>query len=295
MSRTRHHRPQAEAHTSPVRIFAVVLVAVFVVELLIMVLGTQLSASRRSGLGFALVDGALLVAALSPALWMLVVRPLRSLVAERGALLAQALRVQEDERLRVARDLHDELGQRQVAALLAIAAAGRAGTLEEARERAEAARELVAGAIESTRRLARGLAPGVLDDLGLQAAVERICEDMQASGSLAVECTVHIGSQRLARSVEIAAYRIVQEALANVARHAQAQRARVAVALEGDCIVVEVSDDGRGLTGGSSGGLGLAGMRERAAALGGSVTIGVGDEGRGTRVRAVMPAEVQQP
>ncbi len=284
------------AAVSPLRVFVLVLAIVFAVELAIMALLVAAVPGQRTSAVLSLIDSLALVAALCPALWLLVVRPLRSLVAERGALLTRTLTIQEQERARLARDLHDELGQAQTAVLLGLRSVANARSLEEARERAESVHEVAVGAVEATRRMARGLSPSVLTDFGLHEAVERVCEDVSAATGTDIARTIDIGALRLHPSIEIAAYRVVQEALTNAVKHAEAKVISVALRLENHRLTLEVRDDGRGLPypGDAGSGLGLASMRQRVLLLGGEFRLS-STPGAGTSLRASFPAEPPSP
>ena len=134
-----------------------------------------------------------------------------------------------------------------------------------------------------------GLRPPALDDLGLLAALEQQAETVRAGGLRVEVVPEHVGA--LPAAVEVAAYRIVAEALTNVTRHARATSVRVRLVNEPGALVVEVSDDGIGISSERTAGVGLLSLRERAAELGGSTTVSCPPEG-GTIVRAVLPAEV---
>jgi two-component system sensor histidine kinase UhpB len=276
---------------SPVRVVAILLAIIFGVELGIMLLMEEQALPRGSRVVFALLDAVLLVLIISPMLWFLVVRPLRRAVAERGELLARTFRIQEEERSRLARDLHDELGQAQTAILLAARSIAQANTLDLARSRAEEVAGMASAAIESTRRLAGGLSPGVLIDLGLAVAVERVCETIAQPGSVAIEPSIRVGARRFGAETEIAAYRVLQEALTNAVRHARASRVEVTLEADEAELRLTVADDGVGVAADAlagSGGVGLRGMRERAILLGGSFAIGPSASG-GTLVTASFP------
>jgi signal transduction histidine kinase len=215
-----------------------------------------------------------------------------SLVEVRQQLLRKLMSAQEDERRRIARDLHDEIGQALTSLLIGLRTVADADSLEVARGRVEDLRRVAASAIEEVRRLARGLRPSALDDLGLAAALERYAADYaQAHG---IEVKVQAPDPvpgRLTEEVETALYRIAQEALTNTAKHAAAQHVRIAVAPEPGGVRLTVSDDGSGFTcreHDTAGRLGLSGMEERAALLNGSVTV-ASDPGRGTRVTVYIP------
>ncbi len=285
---------------SPVRVFLLVLAVVFAVECSIMLLLWSGAGRGRDGLVVSVVDAVLLVAVLCPALWLLVVRPLRLLVNERGELLVRTMTVQEEERAKLARDLHDEIGQTQTAILLGLRSVATAPSIESARERAEYVHEMAVEAVESTRRIARGLSPSVLMDFGLGPAVERVCEDVCEASGIAIERHIETAAARLPHAVEIGAYRFFQEALTNAVKHSGATRVRVDVTLEHDHLRLRIADDGRGIAarperaGGAGGGLGLAGMRERVVMLGGEFDVSCTKDG-GTTVDAVLPEKAIGP
>jgi signal transduction histidine kinase len=195
----------------------------------------------------------------------------------------------EEERRRLRRDLHDGLGA-QLAGLTV-----QTGVLRGLIGRDPAAAEALAGelrgelrtAIADIRRLVHGLRPPALDELGLVGALERLAESCGADG-LGVEVDVPGELPALPAAVEVAAYRIVQEALTNVVRHAGARHCCVRLTADGGELTVEVTDDGTGLPTAATPGVGLSSMRERAAETGGSCEVGPGPDG-GTRVLARLP------
>ncbi|MCX5689398.1 MAG: sensor histidine kinase [Planctomycetota bacterium] len=281
---------------SPIRVLLLILAIVFTVESTIMAVLAAVAPNSPDTLWLSLFDSAVLVAALCPALWILVVRPLRSLVAERGELLARTLTIQEEERSRLARDLHDELGQCQTAVLLGLRAVVNAQSLEQARERAEGVHEMAVGAVDATRRMARGLSPSVLNDFGLAAAADRVCEDVEAASGIHVRRDLRTQGMRFDHAVELAAYRVLQEALTNAVKHSQATRIDVSLTHVDGEISLTVSDNGQGMNQdapvahGTGNGLGLAGMRERITLLGGSFGVTT-TPARGTTLRATLPAK----
>lgn len=207
------------------------------------------------------------------------------------ALAKRVLTAQEDERRRIARDLHDEIGQSLTSVLIGLRTAEEALSFDEARARLGDLRGIAAGALDEVRRLARGLRPSVLDDLGLGPALERYAEDYARAHGLRAEVQVGTLNGRLPDEVETTLYRIAQEALTNTARHAQASRVRVSVLRGPDAVTLTVTDDGRGFS--SSGilagqHLGLASMRERASLLNGSVCV-ESRAGAGTTVQVRLP------
>ena len=215
----------------------------------------------------------------------------------RSEMLSQVIDAQEAERARVARDLHDEIGQSLTSVLLGLrlvedSLARPDPDVQDCRHRTAEVRELVAEALRQARTLAFDLRPTVLDDLGLVAAVRRLVEEVGASDAPAVDLAVHglDDDARLAPEVETVVYRVVQEALTNVVRHAAASTASVVVARDGDRLRAVVEDDGHGFDPRATHrpSLGLGGMSERAELVGGSLTIDSG-EGRGTTVRLEVP------
>jgi signal transduction histidine kinase len=203
------------------------------------------------------------------------------------------LTTREEERRRLRRDLHDGLGQSLAGMAMLINMAR--SRLKESPDSADALlRELrtgmdaVAGDI---RELVYGLRPPALDDLGLARAVRELAD--QASPEVKTEVSVDGELSDLPAAVEVAVYRIVQEALTNVRRHARADHAYIHIQRERDVLRVTVSDDGSGMPEGRRSGVGLSSMRERAAELGGICVIG-GGPGEGTKVEVMLPLTPQQ-
>lgn len=283
---------------APVRILAMLLIVAFAVESLIMLVLFENSQLVRSGVIVTIIDSALLVLVMFPVLWFMLVRPLRTLVADRGRLLAQTLEIQEQERARLARELHDELGQMQTAILLGLKAVTNAASLDEARARAGSLHDLAVCAMDSTRRMARALSPSVLVDFGLAKALERLCEDLSASTGVQVVFDAELGPVRFGAAAEIAAYRVAQEAVTNALKHAGATTVRVELRHSADELRLLVHDNGRGLNdhGPASGdrtyGLGLSGMRERVVLLGGRFAVSSAAD-TGTTIEAMIPARSQ--
>jgi len=214
----------------------------------------------------------------------------------RDHLLARAISAQEEERGRVARELHDETGQALSAILLGLKNLEHTGTLDRAQAQAHRLRELTAQTVRDVGRLARGLRPSTLDDLGLFPALQRYGEELGTSHDLDVRITGDEGA-RFPANVETTLYRIVQEALTNVARHARARSADVVIRSAKGSVQVTVRDDGAGFdvnselqaAGSRRGrGLGLMGMQERASLLGGTLVIS-SRPGDGTRITVELP------
>jgi len=214
---------------------------------------------------------------------------------DRRRFLERVITAQDDERRRIARELHDEAGQALASLIVRLRTLQDAGTLGEAKNQAARLRRSLADTIGGLARLARGLHPSLLDDLGLAPALKRHGADIGEALAIPVRVRIErLGTRRLPPPVETALYRIAQEALSNVARHARAAHVDVTLTRDGAGVHLTVSDDGRGFDpqtrkrgrGGPS--LGLLGIRERAAAQGGAATIRSA-AGRGTTVSVSLP------
>jgi two-component system, NarL family, sensor histidine kinase UhpB len=216
-------------------------------------------------------------------------RMIRRLEAERRRAGSAALRAQEEERARVARDLHDEVNQSLTGLLLRLEAVREAAPPELESELAET-RALANQAMEELLSLARQLRPTALDDLGLAAAIGGQVEQLRRPG-LEAALTTEGDFSDLDDDVQLVVYRVAQEALTNAARHSEAQRIRVSLRRAGQGVELEVGDDGRGFAfEQSERGLGIGGMRERALLVGAELTI-ESRPGHGTTVRLSVPSQ----
>jgi signal transduction histidine kinase len=214
----------------------------------------------------------------------------------RVELLRRVVTAQEDERRRVSRELHDGLGQELTALILGLKALEQA-VPEDApgRDRLREVEATVGRIGREAHELALDLRPTALDDIGLAPALSAYVTRWSERCGLAADFqAVGLDGDRLPRDVETTVYRVVQEALHNVAKHAAARRVSVIVERRGDELTALVEDDGRGFdtegVGSRSGrrGLGLLGMRERVGLVGGTLLVESGD-GAGTTVRARIP------
>jgi signal transduction histidine kinase len=195
---------------------------------------------------------------------------------------------QELERTRLARELHDETGQALTSILLGLKELEQ-GVGPGQTERVAAVRKLVVSTLQGVRRLAVELRPAALDDFGLAPALERLVENHRQHKEIAIDLEIRIGDERLPADVETTMYRIVQEALTNIAKHAQATRISVLVTRKQNAAVVVVEDDGGGFDAASpTAGLGLSGMRERVALVGGKLRLET-SPGAGTTIAAEVP------
>lgn len=209
-------------------------------------------------------------------------------------LLGRAVTAQEDERRRIARELHDGTAQSLTSLLVGLRALEEAGSLEAAREAAREARKVVANTLEEVQRTARGLRPSVLDDLGLVEALDRLGDEASKMHGISVDVqATDLDARRLPTAVETTFYRIAQEALANAVQHAAAKMVSILVRRTASCAQLIVEDDGCGFDVGaavSSPHWGLQGMRERAALLSGSCSIESTRE-KGTAIYVSVPIE----
>jgi two-component system, NarL family, sensor histidine kinase UhpB len=213
-------------------------------------------------------------------------RMLRRLEAERRRAGSVALRAQEEERARVARDLHDEVNQSLTGLLLRLEALREAAPPELERELAET-KALANQAMRELLSLARQLRPTALDDLGLAAAIAGQVEGVRRSG-VEAELIESGDVSDLGANAQLVIYRVAQEALSNAARHSGAGKIGVRLRRDGDGARLEVADDGRGFAfEESQRGLGIAGMRERALLIGGELAI-ESRPGNGTTVSLVV-------
>ncbi len=202
-------------------------------------------------------------------------RELEALSRSRSELLGKVISAQEDERLRISRELHDETAQELVHIVRRLEAMGESAEPDQAR-RIDELLQMMRDTLKSVRRFSRDLRPAVLDDLGLVAAIEMVVEDTSTRLSEGASLVVVGESRRVDRTVELALFRIAQEALRNVERHSHATSATVRLAFEADEIQLNVSDNGRGFSPPRNlsqlarrGSLGLLGMKERAELVGG--------------------------
>jgi signal transduction histidine kinase len=204
--------------------------------------------------------------------------------------LRRVVEAQELERRRLARELHDETGQALTSILLGLKPLEE--RLDDAVSRAAIAdlRALVVSTLQDVRRLAVELRPSALDDFGLVAALERLTASFTEQSGIVVDFQTSLADERLSDEVETALYRIVQEALTNVVKHARARHVSILLARSSGAIKAVIEDDGQGFDPAeeSLDGFGLVGMRERLALLGGRLEVESGGEG-GTAIAAEVP------
>ncbi len=197
---------------------------------------------------------------------------------------------QELERRRLARELHDETGQALTSILLGLRAVEKAGSPDEMRTAASNLRELVVGTLQDVRRLAVQLRPKALDDFGLVAAVERLVQTFSEATAIRVELEAQLGTERLPAEVETTLYRIVQEALTNIVKHAEASSVSILLVRRSATAAVVIEDDGQGFDPAElqERRLGIIGMRERVELHEGRLTV-ESAPGSGTTLVAEVP------
>ncbi|MBI3941625.1 MAG: sensor histidine kinase [Chloroflexi bacterium] len=213
-------------------------------------------------------------------------------------LSREILQAQEVERQRVARELHDEAAQALTSLLVRLRLLERSGTPEEARLQVTELRQLTAQALEEVRKVALELRPTILDDLGLAAALGWQVDEFNGSGTAHAILQVKGVEGRLSADQELTLYRICQEALNNITRHAHAQSVDIFLSQGESWLTLEIRDDGVGFDSEAKAGsrsplrqhrgLGLLGMRERLALVRGEFTI-TSRPGQGTHVLARIP------
>ncbi len=211
------------------------------------------------------------------------------LECERRSSARRAVAAQEEERRRIARELHDEIGQSLTAMMLEIETLSRTAPAE-LRDQLEVLREAARHAAGEVRAIARGLRPEALDELGLQSALVALAGSVARDGGLTVEHRLD-PQVTLSGEEELVVYRVAQEALTNVLRHAQASCAEVVLETRPDAVELTVRDDGIGPPADPAApGTGLRGMRERALLIGADVRVLARDP-RGTEIRLRLARE----
>ena len=259
-----------------------------------------------------IVIGVLVIGFSRPYDWLPTERELLRAVADRSALAidragmtdalreretriaelsGHLLRVQEEERKRISRELHDETGQALMVIRLYLGMLEASVSARNARLKIRETLEVVDRTIEGIRRIIGRLSPLVLQELGLIAAVRKEAKDLAKNAGVKARVTVSPDFGRLPAALETAIYRIVQEALHNVAKHASATTVTIDLKQEGDLVKLLVEDDGVGIaprTKTSRQTFGIAGMRERMASVGGKMRV-TSTRGRGTRIEVSAP------
>jgi two-component system, NarL family, sensor histidine kinase UhpB len=221
---------------------------------------------------------------------------LGQMARQQHRLEEQLVEVQEEERAELARDLHDEVGPLLFAVSVDLAALQQEEVIRRSvplSARLEATRDATSRMQQHVRSILGRLRPPTVADLGLSCSIERLAAFWRTRYP-AVTFHVHVSEESFSAEIGTRIYRIVQESISNAGRHGKPERIEVSVDREnGGRIRVQVRDDGVGLRAGSGAGLGLTGMRERVAALGGELEVSAGTEGRGVVVCARLPAAAE--
>jgi signal transduction histidine kinase len=221
-------------------------------------------------------------------------RALRTVNTELGQLNRRLESAKEDERRFIARELHDELGQTLTALKLRLKMGARAADPERAERESAATFAIIDSLIDRVRKLSLDLRPALLDEVGLIPALRAYLDAQAAISEVRIELDASAFEGRASPEAEIACFRIVQEAVTNVLRHAEARRVSVRLEQRTDRLQIVVEDDGHGIAPGqipdaaAQGHMGIVGMRERARALGGEFAID-SEPGAGTAVRVTLP------
>lgn len=209
------------------------------------------------------------------------------LEAERAASSAVALSAQEDERHRIAQELHDEIGQTLTAVLLELKHVADQAP-PPLRSQLRQVQETTRGSLDEIRRIARRLRPGVLEELGLTTALTALTHETTAHAGITVTRRFDQALPQLSHETELVLYRVAQESLTNVVRHAAAHRVSISLGADATGLHLRITDDGKGL-GTAREGAGIRGMRERALLIGARLTLQQ-RPGNGTEVHLRVPA-----
>jgi PAS domain S-box-containing protein len=212
-------------------------------------------------------------------------------------LTAEMLNAQELERQRISRDLHEELGQPLMALKMQLNAVKKKWRQQEAVEDLNGALDIIIGITETVRSISQGLRPSIIEVLGLTAALRRLLQDFEKYHHLRISQDLEDIDGLFAPEAQIAIYRILQESLTNIGRHAQATRVAVRIQKLGEKVSFVIEDDGKGFDLGEilsrdpkEQGLGLTAMEERVHMLGGRLSVS-SQKGRGTRISFVIPVD----
>jgi signal transduction histidine kinase len=218
----------------------------------------------------------------------------------REQLMAKVLGAQEEERNRIARELHDETSQALTSLMVGLKFVDNSASLIQVREKTAELRALAAQTLEDVHHLATELRPSLLDDLGLVAAIRKYTREYSAKMSIKVDSHISgLGGERLPSEIEVAVFRIIQEALTNVAKYAEAKNVSVILRYQDSTLMAIIEDDGKGFdvnevtASANEKRLGLFGMYERASLIGGKLTI-ESQPGAGTTIFLEVPLKLPQ-
>lgn len=280
----------------PWRLFLTILAIIFLSEAIVMILLPWIVPRDFDYVSEALVDAFLLTCVLAPLLWWIVIVPLRDLVESRLRLLHRVFTVQEEERARIARDLHDGLGQAMTSLLVRMRAIEEATADPKVLDQIRDVRKLGSDAYDQVRQISRGLRPAALDDFGLAPAIRRFLDEATKPYSVRVDARLaSIEDRRLPELVETNLYRVIQEATTNSLKHASPSEISLQIDCTGDGLHAEFCDNGAGFgpaelnsARSGDGEFGLWSMRERMATLAGSLRV-ESKPGGGTIIKFYIP------
>lgn len=282
--------------THPFWLFFIFLTTTFAVEITVM-FALPFIIPQSYGIGLnAMFDAFCLTAVLGPFVWFAFIAPLQRASQLRAKLLDRVLQVQEEERGRISRDLHDGIGQMLTGLMIRMKVIEEATAEPITREQIRSFREQGVATHEELRRLVRGLRPLVLDDVGLVPAIERLLGDARSIHSCSIDFQTNLADHpRLSPPLETSVYRIVQEALNNALSHGKPDAVQVELFLENGELLLEVRDNGQGFSPdsrlegkNSPDSFGLLTMKERFAQFHGQVSI-ESRPGKGTSVKGRCP------
>lgn len=284
--------------TQPALVWAALLATVFASEATVMLILPWAMPKDFPWLAQSAIDAFLLTLIVAPMLWWTVVRPLEQVIRIQTRFTANLVARSEALRRRLAHELHDGMGQSMSLLVSGLRSLQTASPAKDAPIRLGQLQQIAQDALEEIRRMSLGLRPSLLDNLGLAPAIEQVATQTEELHPVELTTNVQaISGARFPEAVETAMFRIVQEALHNIVKHSAATRASLEVRLERGGVVLEISDNGRGLPPAVRGDLavgpdrlGLLGMHERAALLDGDVSVN-STPGRGTRIVVYIPLE----
>jgi signal transduction histidine kinase len=281
----------------PLRVWLTVLATLFCTEAAVMEIIPWIIPAWAPRLLEAIVDAFILTTVTAPILWFLIVRPIQEANRLRTQFLSDLFASIEVERRQIAHELHDGVGQSLTLLISGLQTAVLKIQDQELESRCRHLKELARQSLTELKRLALGLRPSLLDDLGLVPALQQIVSEFRehhSSGTWDIQLdTGELMDVRLPEAVETTLYRVTQEGLANVAKHSKATKVLIRMWKDKRSVVLQIEDNGVGitpskLTGLNPGHLGITGMRERVALIGGTLTID-SQVGKGTRLVVRLP------
>lgn len=281
---------------APLRVWVIVLMTLFGTESLVMAIMPWMLTPQAPRLVESLLDAFLLTSVAAPVLWFFLVRPLQEASRMRARFLSDLFASIEADRRRTAYELHDGVGQSLTLLISGLKSIGSNTESLDWEARCQKLRGFAQQALAEIKRLSLGLRPSLLDDLGLVPAIQRLIEDFRSQNGTEIQflSDEHL-ERRMPEVVETTLFRVAQEGLTNIAKHAQATRITLQLKFEEEWIELSIADNGIGIApelqeGSLPGHLGLSGMRERTALIGGRLTIH-SQKGKGTQLNVTLPCE----